>query len=230
VTAPGSATITTRVVAAVRSFPTIAGSGGGLIVDEAAAQDEASAQRAPALAANQWWLATTGGAVPRGLPRGTTVTSRASLASALLSDPMSVIPQQAVLAVAVAAALLAILGFSVSVAGSVRERRNQAALLSALGVGGGAQVRLLCLEVLALSAPAAVTGLLLGIALAHVLVPAVTLTAAATAPVPPVLVVVPLPLAAALAVAVMAIPVAVAAVVAQRRPDTARELRAGETA
>ncbi|HEX9066665.1 MAG TPA: FtsX-like permease family protein [Streptosporangiaceae bacterium] len=230
VTAPGPATMTVRVVAAVPSFPTVTEPAGALIVDEAAAQDVAIAQSAPPLLVTQWWLATAGDAVPRGLPHGAVLTIRARVAGALLSDPMSVIPQQAVLAVAVAAALLAIVGFSVSLAGRVRERRSQAALLSALGVGDGAQVRQLAAEALALSAPAAVTGLLLGVALARLLVPAVTLTAAAAAPVPPVVVEVPWPAAVILAAAVTAIPVATAAAAALRRPEPAPELRAGETA
>ncbi|MGI9005983.1 MAG: FtsX-like permease family protein [Streptosporangiaceae bacterium] len=230
VTAPGPATITARVVAAVPSFPTVTGPGGALIIDQAAAQDVLIAQNSVPLPVTEWWLATADGRAPRGVPAGTTFISRNRLVSAQLSDPLSVIPQQAVLAVAIAAALLAILGFSVSVAGSVHERRSQAALLSALGVGGGTQVRLLCTEALALSGPAAVTGLLLGIGLAHVLVPAVTLTSAAAAPVPPVLIEVPLPATMLLAITVLSIPVAAAAANALRRPENARELRAGETA
>jgi len=157
------------------------------------------------------------------------VTDRARLLSALEADPLSAIPQQAVQSIAVAAALLAILGFSVSVAASVRERRSQSALLAALGVDGAAQARLLCLEALALSLPAAVTGLLLGTVLAHLLVPAVTLTATAVAPVPSVLVEVPLATAALLALTITAVPVLAAAATAVRRPDAAAQLRVAES-
>ena len=158
------------------------------------------------------------------------LTERARLYAGLLADPMAAIAQQAVQSIAIAAALLAVLGFSVSVAGSVRERRSQTALLSALGVGAALQVRLLCLEALALSVPAAVTGLLLGAVVARLLVPAVTLTATAAAPMPPVLVEVPLVTALLLALIVMAIPVAAAAASAALRPDPAAQLRAGESA
>ena len=48
VSAPGPATITARVVASVPSFPTITGSGGALIIDQAAAQEVLIAQHAPA--------------------------------------------------------------------------------------------------------------------------------------------------------------------------------------
>jgi hypothetical protein len=85
----------------------------------------------------------------------------------------------------------------------------------------------LCLEKLMLSLPSAVAGLILGIVLAELLVPAITLTSAATTPVPPVLIqfswVQTLPLA--LAVAVLS-----AGLTIVRRPDAAAVLRAAESA
>lgn len=213
------------VVGEVSSFPTVTGAGGGLIVDLAAAQEMMAAVGQSPIPVTQWWLATTAGHLPPGLPAHTSVTDRAVLAAQLLADPMSAIPQQAVVATAIAAALLAALGFSVSVAGSVRERRSQSALLAALGVDGRAQARLLCLEAVSLSLPAAATGLLLGTVLAHLLVPAVTLTATAAAPVVPVLVKVPVTTAALIALIVTAIPVLAAAASAAYRPDPAAQLR-----
>ena len=81
------------------------------------------------------------------------------------------------LAIGVAAVLLGAGGFSVSVAGSLRSRRTQSAVFAALGVGKNAQAGQLCLEQLALSLPAAAAGLLAGIGLAQLMVPAITLTA-----------------------------------------------------
>lgn len=222
------APVNVRIAAAVRSFPTVTSPGGALIVDQAAAQDVVAAQGLPPIPVNQWWLATRTGAAPPGLPAGVTVTTRAGLAGTLLEDPMAVIPQQAIQATALAAALLAVLGFSVSVAGSVRERRSQSALLAALGVTARTQARLLSFEALALTLPAAATGLGLGTVLAHLLVPAVTLTATAAAPAVPVLVRVPLAPAIAIALVVTAIPVLAAAASAIRRPDPAAQLRASE--
>jgi hypothetical protein len=226
----GQATITVRVAAAVNSFPTVTSPAGGLIIDQAAAQDLVAAHQLPPFPVSEWWLATRSGEVPPGLPRATTVTSAAKLAAALLSDPMTVIPQQAVQATALAAALLAVLGFSVSVAGSVRERRSQAAILSALGVTGATQARLLTFEALALSLPAAATGLLLGAVLAHLLVPAVTITSATAAPAIPALVRIPLTASIGVALVVTAIPVLAAAASAIYRPDPAAQLRAAEAA
>jgi hypothetical protein len=221
----GQTPITAQVVSQVATFPTVTTPGGGLIVDLAATQEIVLPTGQAPIPVTQWWLATRTGAVPPGLPAHTSTVDRAAVAAQLLTDPMSAIPQQAVIATAIAAALLAALGFSVSVAGSVRERRSQSALLAALGVDGRAQARLLCLEAVSLSLPAAATGLLLGAVLAHLLVPAVTLTATAAAPIVPVLVKVPVTTAALIALIVTAIPVLAAAASAVYRPDPAAQLR-----
>ena len=72
------------------------------------------------VAVTEWWLSTDGGQVPasltRALPPGATITDSAALAAATVGDPLSAAPQQALLAMAVAAALLAIAGFWVSIA------------------------------------------------------------------------------------------------------------------
>lgn len=81
-----------------------------------------------------------------------------------------------------------------------------------------------------ISVPAAVIGLAIGLGLAHLLIPAITLTAHAGPPVPPVLVRLPLGWVIAVAVLVPAIPVIAAAVSALHQPDAAAELRAAEAA
>ncbi len=234
--AAGPVNVPVRIVAEVRDFPT-AGPGGILIVDQTAIQQALAAMSAAPLPVNQWWLrsapgpgAVTGAAghVLTGVPPGSSVVYRAQVLAALLGNSLSAAPQQAVLAIAIAAALLAVLGFSVSVAASVRERRTQSAVLSALGVSKAAQARQLCLEELLLSGPAAVIGLVLGAGLAHLLVPAVTLTASAAIPVPPPLIELPLAWAAGLVVTITAIPVLVAAASVARRSDPAARLRAAE--
>jgi ABC-type antimicrobial peptide transport system permease subunit len=118
----------------------------------------------------------------------------------------------------------------VSVVASVRERLFQDALLAALGVGRAARAGQLCLEQLMLSVPAAAAGAVIGVALAHVLVPAVTLTSRAGRPFPPVRVVTPWAWTALLALGVAAVPVLAAAVAGAYRPDPAAQLRAGESA
>jgi hypothetical protein len=227
------AIISVKIVAALATFPTVSAPGGGLIIDLSRLQDVlARGELAPAQA-TQWWLATQSG-VPPGLaavlPPGSAVVSRDGAASTLLGDPLSTVPQQALLAVAIAAAVLAITGFCVSIAAGVRQRRAESALLSALGVPPGAAAGQLCLEKLMLSLPSAVAGLVLGVVLAELLVPAITLTSSATEPVPPVLIQFSWSQTLPLAVAVAVLPVLAAALTIARRPDVAAELRAAEAA
>jgi ABC-type antimicrobial peptide transport system permease subunit len=151
-------------------------------------------------------------------------------AAATVGDTLSAAPQQAVLAMAAAAALLAVTGFWVSIAADVRRRRGETALLAALGVTRRAAAVQLCLEKLLLSLPSAAIGVLLGTVVARLLVPAVTLSPAAQLPTPPAVTVTELPQAIAFAVAVAVLPAVAAALAAARRPDPAAELRTAEEA
>jgi hypothetical protein len=227
-------TILFRIVASVADFPTVFGPNRALIADLPAVNDLLDADQvtlgAPQvtpLPVTRWWLRTADGLLPR-LPAGggLSVTGRASQRAALLGNPLLTAPRQGMLAIAAAAVLLGAGGFSISVAGSLRSRRTQSAVFAALGVGKNAQAGQLCLEQGALSLPAAAAGLLAGIGLAQLLVPAITLTADAAAPVPWALVVVPFGPAVALALVTAAVPVAAAALSVLRRPDPAAQLRA----
>jgi hypothetical protein len=217
--------VSCQLVATVAAFP----GGGVLVADQAAVQDAlATLGVGGSLPVTEWWLATQTGAAPAGVPAGWAVSDTDALTRRLESDPLSAAPVHAAAAVAVAVALLAALGFCVSVAASARERRSQHALLAALGVPATAQARLFCLEEALISVPATAVGLVIGVVLARVMVPALTVTATGAVPVPPVLLSLPLewilPVAAGLAV----VPVAAAAVTALRQPDPAAELRAAE--
>jgi len=227
------ATVSVKIVGAVTSFPTVTGSGGGLIVNLGTLQSVLVAASLEPAPVTQWWLATAGrSGVPPGLaarlPPGSAVTSSGGIASGLLADPLSTVPQQGLLAVAIAAAVLAITGFCVSIAAGVRQRRAETALLAALGVAPRAAAGQLCLEKLMLSVPSALAGLVLGVVLAELLVPAITLTTAATRPVPPVLIQFGWSQTLPLALAVAVLPVLAAAFTIARRPDAAAELRAAE--
>ena len=215
-----------QVVASVANFPTVFGPNGALIVDLVGINDLLAAHQVMPVPVTRWWLRTVDGRVPR-LPAGLglSVTSRVSQQAVLFGNPLLTAPRQALLAVGVAAVLLGVLGFSVSVAASLRSRRTQSAVFAALGVGKTAQAGQLCLEQCALSLPAAAAGLLAGIGLAELMVPAITLTADSTAPVPSALVILPLGPAVALALVTAALPVAAAALSVLRRPDPAAQLR-----
>jgi hypothetical protein len=224
----GNATVPVTLVAVIRAFPVAGSTAPAVIVDQPSLQAVLAAQAQPPLPVTGWWLRTAHG-VPAGLPAGATAASLDRASAVLLSDPLPNVPQLALLVIAVAAALLAAIGFVVCVVAAVTERRLQDALLAALGVGRGARTGQLCLEQLMLSVPAAAAGALIGVGLARLLVPAVTLTSGAGAAFPPVRVVVPLGWTALLALAVAAVPVIAAALAAAYRPDPAAQLRAGES-
>jgi hypothetical protein len=228
------ATVPLRIVAEVASFPTVTAPGGALITDLGSLQAYLARQALPPLPVTQWWLTTAGGQVPPALtasvPAGTGITTAAELTTANTGDPLSAAPQLALLAMAAAASLLAIMGFWVSIAADVRERRAGMALLAALGVTRRGAAVSLCLEKLLLSLPSAALGVVLGMLVARLLVPAVTLSPTARQPTPPALTLYDLPQSIALALVVAIVPVVIAALAATRRPDPAADLRAAEAA
>lgn len=225
----GGATVSVTIVAAVSAFPTVTGADGALIVDMTAVQDYLAAAAQQPLAVTSWWLRAAPGAAPApAVPADAVVTDRAALTADLSGDSLTAAPQQAALAVGVAVTLLAVLGFAISVAASLRERRARSALLKALGVPLSAQVRQLCAEELLLSIPAGLAGLAAGTGLAHLLISAVVLTPGGTTPVPPVVAEVPLGWAAVLAAGICALPAVVALAAGARRDDTAAQLRGAE--
>ncbi|HTU72203.1 MAG TPA: FtsX-like permease family protein [Trebonia sp.] len=223
-----------KIVAVAASFPTVTATGGALIADLSVLQEYLTRQDLPPLPVTEFWLATFGRQVPpslaASLPAGSAITSTAALTASTTGDPLSAAPQVALLAMAAAAVLLAITGFWVSIAANVRQRRAETALLAALGVTPRAAALQLFLEKLMLSLPSAALGLVLGLVVARLFVPAVTLTPAATQPVPPAVTLYDLPQALPLALAVAILPAAAAALAVLRRPDPAAELRAAEAA
>jgi hypothetical protein len=227
--AVGGATVPVKIVAAVSAFPTVTGADGALIVDLATVQDYLAGKAQQPLTVTSWWLrAAPGAAAAPAVPADGVVTGRAAVTAGLFGDSLTAAPQQAALAVGVAVTLLAVLGFAVSVAASLRERRARSALLKALGVPMSAQVRQLCAEELLLSIPAGLAGLAAGVGLAHLLISAVVLTPGGTTPVPPVLPEVPLGWAALLAAGICVLPAVVALAAGARRDDTAAQLRGAE--
>jgi hypothetical protein len=208
------------VVTVIPGFPTLEGAGGGLIVDQTRLQQALDAVGAQPQPVAEWWLSTGSGAPPAGLPSGAAVTDRASLASSLLANPLGAAPQLAMLAIAAAAVILAAAGFAVASA-TAGERSRDIALLATLGATQRQLTRLLCLEQAALGVPAAAAGLLLGVVLARLVVPAVTLTATGGHPEPAVLVQIPMIWPVVVAVATAAVPVVIAALGPGRRTGLA---------
>jgi hypothetical protein len=218
-------TVPVRLTGEVTRFPTITGPGGGLIVDQAALQGALLQAGLPPAPVGEWWQRVTPAAgPPRGLPGGTSVTSAAAVAAGLRAQPLAAAGQEELLAVAAVALILAGAGFAASVAAG-RERDRDAALLGALGAGRAQIAVQLGLEQALLSVPAAAAGLLLGVLLSRLIIPAASLTAGATRPVPPVAVQVPLLAAIIVAVVIAAVPPAAATLAGLRRLRPAATLR-----
>jgi FtsX-like permease family protein len=191
-------------VAAVKHLPTVGG-GPAVLVDQQALVDTLQLAGAPPPAITEWWLRTSAHPRLSGLPPGTATLYRARLARSLLADPLALASQQALLSIAIAAVLLALVGMLVSVA-TAAERSRDLALLHALGMPPRQVARMLALEQAMTAVATSVVGLLFGVALSKVIVPATTLTAQAVRPVPPLLVQVPWLAAAVIAVIMAAVP------------------------
>ena len=117
-------------------FPTVFGQNRALIADLGSVSDVLAAGQGTPLPVTTLWLRTQGGRVPH-LPAGLSVAVRADQEATLLHNALLTTPRQALLAIGLAAVLLGVLGFSVSVAASLRTRRTQRAVFAAMGVGRG---------------------------------------------------------------------------------------------
>jgi hypothetical protein len=222
-------TVSLRVVGVASAFPTLTGPSGGVIVDQGLLQQALDATGSGPAAVTEWWLSSSGPAKLPGLPAGTVVTSRAAVASALLADPLAAAPQLAMLAIAAAAVILAAGGFLVAAA-TARERAHDMALLAALGATRRQLTRLLCLEQALVAIPAAAAGLLLGVLLARLVIPAVTITATGRHPQPAALIQVPVAVPAAVAVIMAVVPVFIAAAGGAPRARASSHTRAEASA
>jgi ABC-type antimicrobial peptide transport system permease subunit len=119
------------------------------------------------------------------------VQGRADRTAALLADPLALGTIGALLLGFIAAALVAILGFALSAAITARERQAEFALLRALGLHPRQLVASLSLEQGITVALSLIGGLLLGLLLARLVLPLVSLTQAGVAAVPSTRVIVP---------------------------------------
>ncbi|MFG2716864.1 FtsX-like permease family protein [Streptomyces sp. NPDC048416] len=242
-------TVKVRIVARLKQLPTTgsgavgpagappvttAADGGGLLLDLRAANRVLQADdAATGLSAGEWWLTTAPGrsadAAAALTARPDTdpaqIVSRADIARRLADDPLGAGPQSALAAVSLVAAALAAVGFSVSAAGSLRERGHEFGVLRALGTPRRQLARLIAAEQGVLIAIALLAGLGLGDVLTRAVVPLIVLTDQAAQPVPGVLVELPAGRVALLLAAVAAVPLLIVAAIALRRTDPVATLR-----
>jgi hypothetical protein len=222
-------TVLITPVQALAHLPTMTNGSPAVLVDQGALTDALQSAGAQPENVTEWWLKTSGHVVLAGLPPGTSTANLARLTRSLLADPLSLASQQALLALAIAAVLLAIIGMLLSIA-TASERSRDVALLDALGMPPRQVARLLGLEQgLTAVAPSAI-GLLFGALLSELVIPAVTLTPQAGKPIPPVSVQVPWLLTAVLALALAVLPTLVVTAAVPRRSSGAARIRMEEEA
>jgi ABC-type antimicrobial peptide transport system permease subunit len=148
--------------------------------------------------ADEWWLTVDDDAREAAM----TTLTRAPIGSrivlstvdrnrALATDPVALGIIGALGIGFVAAALFAVVGFMVSAAVAARERITEFALLRALGMSSGQLSVWLSLENAALAVVSLAAGSALGLVIAWVVLPFITVTQGATRPFPPVAVDVP---------------------------------------
>ncbi|MEU9705450.1 ABC transporter permease, partial [Streptomyces sp. NPDC047981] len=226
-TGPGATTVTAGSPAATPD------DGGALLVDLAAANQFLSADPLASLAPTEWWLTTAPGRADevadalRARPDAdpAQVLVREEAAAELLGDPLGAGPNAALMAVAVAAAALAAVGFAVSAAGSTRERSSEFGVLRALGAPRRQLARLIAAEQGLLVGIGLLVGAALGTVLTRAVVPLIVLTGQAAQPVPRVLVELPPGHVALLLAGVAALPLLIVAGIALRRTDPVTTLR-----
>ncbi|MFI1826084.1 FtsX-like permease family protein [Streptomyces sp. NPDC020412] len=202
--------------------------GGALLLDLRAVNRVLAERPGAALPPAEWWLFTEPGAAAqvaaalrdRAEVDPAMVQSRDEVVAALDDDPVGAGPRSALPAVAVAAALLAAVGFAVATAGALRERTVEFAVLRGLGAPRRQLTRLLAVEQSVLIGAGLVMGVALGAVLTRAVVPLIVLTGQAARPVPDILVQLPPGQVALVVAGVAAVPLAIVAALALRRDKT----------
>lgn len=226
-----------RIVGSVRGFPTLDPGRANVIVDLPTLTALKFETDGGTIDPSEWWLATTPGgraaadatlrAAPYSSPQ---VLDRVDRIQALRTDPVALGIIGALSLGFVAAGLFAALGFAVSAAVGAWDRLTEFALLRALGLSPGQLSGWLSLENGILVVVSLVGGTLLGLLLAWLILPLVSLTQQASRTVPGVVVVVPWSSVVALEVSSLVV-LALAVVVlagALRRIGLGSLLRLGE--
>ncbi|MFF2142428.1 FtsX-like permease family protein [Kitasatospora sp. NPDC058190] len=221
-----------KITGAVEAVP-VAGRS-ALVIDLATTARLLAAQGRSLPSHAEWWLPATGpgdrtpaqaAAALRAAPGSQDVQLYDEVSAGLLGDPVGAAPQNALMAVAVAAAVLAAIGFVAAVAGSAHERARDSALLLALGARRKQVTRTITAEQALLVGLGGAVGLALGTLLVHLIVPFVVLTPAARRPVPEALIELPVGQALLFASAIAVVPLLSAFLIGRRRRDVAARLR-----
>jgi hypothetical protein len=230
----GSGRYPATIVASVHRFPTADPSAPLVVADLPSFEQAALRIEKASYQPDEWWLATRGdGAATADRLRSPPwssleVVSRAGLARQLRDDPLSLGTIGALALGFVVAAAFAALGFALAAAISARQRLGEFAVLRALGVSARELAAVVLVENGLLIALSLAAGTGLGLGVAWLVLPFLSLDAGGSAAVPPVVVSVPWLTVAWIELALVAALVAITAVHVRRisRLSPAPALRA----
>lgn len=187
------------IAGVIRGFPTVAADSSGIIVaDLASVAMHRFEPGRTIVGPEELWLDVQPAAIEEASETlsqdpfaSRSVDSRSERAQSLLSDPVALGNIGSLSLGFVAAAIFAGIGFIVSAVVSARERITEFALLRALGLSPRQLARWMSLEHGVLLLISLIGGTLLGLALAWLVLPLISVTQQATQVVPGVIVVVP---------------------------------------
>ncbi|MET8041632.1 ABC transporter permease [Micromonospora sp. NPDC005215] len=179
-------TLPVHLVGELDSVPTTTGE--GILLDLPAAVDALIGAGGTIRPVPEWWISATDATAAAGaadeLP-GVTVLNREAEITAAADDPYWQGSRTGMLAAALGAVLLAIVGLMVDVWATARRRLSEFAVLHTLGATPRLLARALLAEQAFLAGIGVGVGLLLGAAVGATMAPLVILTPAAGRPIPP---------------------------------------------
>ncbi|MFG1843250.1 FtsX-like permease family protein [Micromonospora sp. NPDC049175] len=179
-------TLRAHLVGELESVPTTTGE--GVLLDLPAAVDVLLGSGGTVRPTPEWWIGATDATAAAGaadeLP-GVTVLNREAEITAAADDPYWQGSRTGMLAAALGAVLLAIVGLMVDVWATARRRLSEFAVLNTLGATPRLLARALLAEQAFLAGIGVGVGLLLGAAVGATMAPLVILTPAAGRPIPP---------------------------------------------
>lgn len=227
-----------EVAGVVEAFPTLPAEGGGAVVVDLASYGAVQlAARGVIAQPEQWWLRledeAEGGAVAAALRAppysSAEVIDRLAVGGALRGDPIASATIGTLTLAFLASGLLAAIGFAVAATLAGRDRTADLAVLRAVGLSPRQLAGWLWLENGLLAAFGMLTGTVLGLVVARLVLPLVSLSQQAGTVVPRVLLVVPWRGVVALQACVLAalVSVTLAQIAAAKRTEVAAGLRRG---
>lgn len=181
------------VVGQVSLVPTLDPARPAALVDLPTMQLSDWARTGMLLPADAWWLSIVPGAEPAAVATGLAATAyplqitavRADAIAERIQDPFQAGVTSILGLVAGAALLFALIGLAISLWYTVSSRQGEFAVARALGLGRRQLLGWLALESAFLVVVGVIGGLLVGLVLAWVVMPSITLTTEGRAPVPP---------------------------------------------